>query len=260
MIILIFDIECAILTRIFCSFYEKGANMKEKIYTIPINEALDVDCSCPFCFLEKKLEDEAIDYILGPAMMEPDFRMFTNEKGFCKTHIKKLIEKRNALSLALIMDTHIAEISSLFELRDNKKSMFKKKNTKHPFVTALAHVASECAVCWRVNHTLDRYFHTFIFMLKSEEGFLEKVLSKNGFCFEHFAKLAEVAVAELSDKKIEKYFDPIIRLQENKTLEYHEYIRKFADSFDYRNAGKKMDIPQNILTKTAKLLNGEIGN
>ena len=34
--------------------------MKEKIYTIPITEALEADCSCPFCFLQKKLEDEAI--------------------------------------------------------------------------------------------------------------------------------------------------------------------------------------------------------
>ncbi len=231
--------------------------MKEKIYTIPINEAIDADCNCLFCFLEKKLEDEALEYTLGPAMMEPDFRMITNEKGFCKAHIKKLIEKRNALSLALIMDTHLGEIESLFELKSNKKSILKKKNSDDPFVAALSHVASECAVCSRVNHTLDRYLHTFVFMLKKEKGFFEKVLEKNGFCFEHFAKLTKVAFAELSEKEIEKYFDPIIKLEKNKILEYHEYIRKFADCFDYRNAGKKMDIPQNILTKTAELLNGE---
>lgn len=231
--------------------------MKEKIYTIPINDALDADCSCPFCFLEKRLEDEAIEYTLGPAMMEPDFRMITNEKGFCRAHIKKLIEKRNALSLALIMDTHLGEVKSLFEREKNEKSFFKKKNIKDPIVAAFNHVAKECAVCSRVNHTLDRYFHTFVFMLKSEKGFLEKVLSKNGFCFEHFAKLVEVAFAELSDREIEKYIDPIIKLQKNKIEEYHEYIKKFADCFDYRNAGKKCDVPKDILTKTAELLNGE---
>lgn len=233
--------------------------MKEKIYTIPINEAIDADCSCPFCFLEKKLEDEALDYTLGPAMMEPDFRMITNEKGFCKTHIKKLIEKRNALSLALIMDTHLGEIGSFFELKSNKKSIFKKKNSDDPFVAAISHTASECAVCSRVNHTLERYFRTFVLMLKSEKDFLPKVLETNGFCFEHFAKLTEVASAELSEKEFEKYFEPIIKFEKNKIEEYHEYIRKFADCFDYRNAGKKVDIPQNILTKTAELLNGEFG-
>lgn len=234
--------------------------MKEKIYTIPINEALDAECSCPFCFLQKKLEDEAIEYTLGPAMMEPDFRMITNEKGFCKRHIKQLIQKRNALSLALIMDTHLGEIGSFFEMTKNKKSVFKKKNSDNRFVAALRHTAGECAVCSRVNHTLERYFYTFVFMLKKEEGFLEKVLEKNSFCFEHFTRLTEAAFSEFSDKEIEKYFDPIINLQKDKLAEYHEYIRKFADSFDYRNAGKKMDIPQNILTKTAELLNGELEN
>ncbi len=231
--------------------------MKEQIYTIPINEALDAECSCLFCFLQKKLENEAIDYTLGPAMMEPDFRIITNKKGFCKPHIKKLIEKRNALSLALIMDTHLGELGSLFELKNIEKSLFKKKNSTEPFVAALSNVASECAVCSRVNHTLERYFYTFVFMLKKEKGFLEKVLEKSGFCFEHFAKLTEIAFGELSDKEIEIYFNPIIELQKDKITEYHEYIRKFADSFDYRNAGKKIDIPQNILTKTAELLNGD---
>lgn len=231
--------------------------MREKIYTIPINEALDEECNCPFCFLQKKLENEAIEYTLGPAMMEPDFRIITNEKGFCKSHIKKLIEKRNALSLALIIDTHLGELGSLFELKSNEKSFFKKKNANEPLISALKNIANECTVCSRVNHTLERYFSTFIFMLKKEKGFLEKILEKNGFCFEHFAKLTEFAYAELSDKEIKKYFNPIIELQKNKIAEYHEYIRKFADSFDYRNAGKKLDIPQNILTKTAELLNGD---
>lgn len=231
--------------------------MREKIYTIPINEALDEECSCPFCFLQKKLETEAIEYTLGPAMMEPDFRIITNEKGFCNTHIKKLIEKRNALSLALILDTHLGELNSLFKLNSNEKALFKKKNANELFISALSKVTGECAVCSRVNHTLERYFYTFVFMLKKEKGFLEKVLEKNGFCFEHFAKLTEFAFAELSDKEIEKYFTPIIELQKNKITEYHEYIKKFADSFDYRNAGKKLDIPQNILKKTAELLNGD---
>ncbi len=234
--------------------------MKEKIYTIPINESLDADCSCPFCFLHKKLEEEALDYTLGAAMMEPDFRMITNEKGFCKSHIKKLIEKRNALSLALILDSHLAEIKSLFELESGEKTFFKKKKADNPFVSAVTHVAGECAVCSKINHTLDRYFYTFVFMLKSEKGFLEKVLSKNGFCFEHFAKLTEFAFREISDREIAKYFKPIIELQKNKIAECHGLIKKFADSFDYRNAGKKCDVPKDILVKTAELLNGEIEN
>ena len=56
--------------------------MKEQIYTIPVNEVYDTDCECPLCELEKKLEKETLDYTLGAAMMEPEFRMESNEKGF----------------------------------------------------------------------------------------------------------------------------------------------------------------------------------
>ena len=80
--------------------------MKEKIYTIPINEAFDEDCSCPLCFIEKRLEQEAVDYELGPAMMEPDHRELSNEKGYCRRHLEMMFKSPNKLPLALILDTH----------------------------------------------------------------------------------------------------------------------------------------------------------
>ena len=43
--------------------------MKEQIYTIPVNEAFDTPCECPLCVLEKRLEDEAVEYALGAAMI-----------------------------------------------------------------------------------------------------------------------------------------------------------------------------------------------
>ena len=35
--------------------------MKEKIYTIPITESYEQDSECPFCFIEKNLENDAVD-------------------------------------------------------------------------------------------------------------------------------------------------------------------------------------------------------
>ena len=66
--------------------------MKETIYTIPINDAYDVKCGCPICTIEKKLETESLEYIMGAAMMEPDVRLETNrlglrQKRFCADHI-----------------------------------------------------------------------------------------------------------------------------------------------------------------------------
>ena len=58
--------------------------MKETIYTIPINDALEKECFCPLCEMYKDLEESEVRYAVGPAMMEPDFRELTNKKGFCK--------------------------------------------------------------------------------------------------------------------------------------------------------------------------------
>ena len=69
--------------------------MKEQIYTIPVNEVYDTDCECPLCELEKKLEKETLDYALGAAMMEPEFRMESNEKGFCNHHYSMLFGMSN---------------------------------------------------------------------------------------------------------------------------------------------------------------------
>ena len=43
-------------------------------------------------------------------MMEPDSREITNEKGFCKRHMGMLFDKKNRLSLALMLETHVKEL------------------------------------------------------------------------------------------------------------------------------------------------------
>ena len=234
--------------------------MKEKIYTIPINEAFEQEGFCPFCYIRKKLEREALEYTLGPAMMEPDFRIYTNERGFCRKHMRDLHGLKNALSLALVIDTHLDNVDSVFEdaLKPEKKSLFKKEKCKKDiFAEALKKVTDSCAVCEKVEKVLTDYIGTFVFMLKTEADFLEKVLNSDGFCIEHFALVAEVAADKLSNSDYEKLFIPIIRKQKDRIEKYHLDIKTFEESFDYRNAGKKPDIPRDTLLKTGFLLNGE---
>ena len=41
--------------------------MKEKIYTIPVNDAFDKDCECPLCAMYQELENNAVEYTMGPS-------------------------------------------------------------------------------------------------------------------------------------------------------------------------------------------------
>ena len=66
--------------------------MKEKIYTIPLMDAFRADDECPFCFIEKNLEQHAMDFVLGSgaSYMEDDVRAETDKLGFCHEHYKNV--------------------------------------------------------------------------------------------------------------------------------------------------------------------------
>ena len=61
--------------------------MKERIYTIPVNDAFGIECDCPLCELEKQTTADLLGYYIGSSMMESDVRVTTNEKGFCNSHM-----------------------------------------------------------------------------------------------------------------------------------------------------------------------------
>lgn len=60
--------------------------MKEKLYTIPLNDAVNASDECPFCFIERELEQNSLDFVLGnsSSYMESDIRDQTDKAGFCR--------------------------------------------------------------------------------------------------------------------------------------------------------------------------------
>ena len=64
--------------------------MRESILTIPVNEVFEPREGCPICRMRDTVEKHLLEYILGDAMMEPDVRILTNQKGFCARHYEKL--------------------------------------------------------------------------------------------------------------------------------------------------------------------------
>lgn len=82
--------------------------MKERIDSIPINDAMANAGECPLCFIEKKVEDNALDYVLGSgsSYMEYDTREMTDKAGFCRAHFKKMYDYGNTLGNAWILSTH----------------------------------------------------------------------------------------------------------------------------------------------------------
>ena len=83
--------------------------MRESLLTIPINEVFEPREGCPICAMRNTVETHISEYIMGAAMMEPDVRIETNKLGFCREHYNILLRQNNRLSLALMLNTQLAE-------------------------------------------------------------------------------------------------------------------------------------------------------
>ena len=84
--------------------------MREDICSIPVSEVFAPKDGCPICRMVSTLEEHLVEYITGAAMMEPDVRQETNRTGFCPEHFRMMLARRNRLSVALTMESHLKEL------------------------------------------------------------------------------------------------------------------------------------------------------
>lgn len=231
--------------------------MKEKIYTIPVTDAFNVDCECTMCVLEKKLENEYVDYMLGPSLMEPEGRIETNEKGFCRKHFELLYNKQeNRLGLGLTIDTHLVEqnkkLKELYEKgreslqKDSGLSFVKNLTTRisskpsdsgkvmDELISHLTALEQKCAICSKLDYTMDRYVDVILYLWFSEEDFRNLFNSRKGFCLKHLRQLLEGAKKYLSPKEAAQFVDNLMKTQLEHLGRVQEEVNWFTKKFDYR--------------------------
>jgi len=226
--------------------------MKEKLYTIPVNEAFNTDCECPVCVMRRNLEKASLDYTLGPSYMEDDVRMVTDKKGFCANHAKELYRQQNRLGLGLIMKTHMDEMIKEVEINVKKPSigggLFKKKEA--PVVDYLRKLETSCFVCERVENTFDRHVDTIFYLYEKESEFREKFAKCKGFCNKHYALLYDLAQTEFSGKLQSEFIEVLNQLFIENLKRVRDDLEWFTDKFDYRNADAPWKNSQDALPRT----------
>ena len=121
--------------------------MKERIYSIPLTDALNEGCDCVMCALEEKLEHDAVDYFMGASKMEPDVRIMTNKKGFCRRHLHMMDDAGSPLGLALMLDTHLNEIVDRLGKRGKVGGLFAAKKNLGAVAGELESIIGGCVVC-----------------------------------------------------------------------------------------------------------------
>lgn len=214
--------------------------MKEQLYTIPVNDAFDKDCECPLCQMYKEIEDEAIEFTLGPSYMEDDIRMETDKTGFCVNHIKRLYDSQNRLGIALMLHTHMKHnIKSIEKLAKadtiSKKSLFKKKESSS-ITNYINNLNNSCYICNRINNIFDRYVATVIHLYLHDNDFPGKFNNSKGFCTKHYGMLYDAALSSnMSGTKLNDFIKSLNEVYFTNMKRVTDDLEWFIDKFDYKN-------------------------
>lgn len=216
--------------------------MKEKLYTIPVNEAFDQPGECGFCTLHKKLEHEMLDYIMGPSYMEEDIREAMDKVGFCKEHYRQMFGAGNRLGVALMLQSHLKKLNQdmedLFrqerESSKEKRKLFQKETPASPVQDYAKELNHSCYACQRMEHRMDNYIDTFFHLFKTEPEFRQKVLSGNGFCIEHLSRILQEGKHRLPTQKYQEFLDAILPFQTEHMHRIEDEVAWFIQKFDYR--------------------------
>lgn len=240
--------------------------MREKIDTIPMNDAFDSGDECPFCYLERQAEQRAIKYTIGPgaSYMEPEIRAITDQEGFCRHHFKMMHEYRNALGCALILQTYYTGL--LMELEANlddyelppKKGLFRKKTaeqTENPLLTWMREKQESCFVCRQMEQSMQRYYDTFFAMLKDAD-FRAKVESSKGFCMHHFRVLVEESAKSLPNSQRDWFREKVPALMRENLLRIKADLDRFVQKNDYRNASLPWENAMDAVPRGMQKLQG----
>lgn len=221
--------------------------MKERIDSIPINDAMANAGECPLCFIEKRVEDNVLDYVLGSesSYMEYDTREMTDKAGFCRAHFKKMYNYGNTLGNAWILSTHYDTIIQEMkkEFKDFKpgkgKSVIPFRKDKgaagNSIVNWINNRNESCFICENVKQSFADYIKVFFGMYKNDKDFREKVNQSQGFCLTHFGVLCEAADESLNEKQLSDFYDNMLPLMIENMSRIKEDIAWLIEKYDYRN-------------------------
>jgi len=212
--------------------------MKDTIYTIPVMEALENAKVCPFCTMYANLEQNAINFLMGPsvAYMEEDIRKETNKLGFCSEHIIKMHGLKNRLGLALMLHTHFIEINknltNIYKSYSKKTQIFLKK--ENILENYLHNLQDNCYICSMIEKSYIRYIDTFFALFSKENKIAELLEAGSGICLKHLGFITTLGQKKLSNSNFSNFTKIIFGKQQEQMQQIESNIDWFIKKFDYR--------------------------
>lgn len=234
----------------------------ERIYTIPINEAFDASradktLGCPLCALYRKLEKNELELALGAAMMEPDVRIQMNEKGFCRRHYERMLNRGNRLSLGLILESHMAELrkgiggKGLGALLGGPAAEPLKRLDRHEH---------SCYICGRTGYHFDNILQNTVALWQEDADFRKKYSEQPYFCLSHYRPLLEYAKNKLPKKTFAEFYEVTAGIVLAYFDELNGDVSWFCKKFDYRYESEPWYNAKDAIERAVRFLRGDGNN
>ncbi|OQY35050.1 MAG: hypothetical protein B6241_02700 [Spirochaetaceae bacterium 4572_59] len=240
--------------------------MKYKLETIPVWDALNENCECPFCILMEKAEARYIKYYLGNSAMNPETRVEVNKTGFCPQHFSGLLLARSPQHLGLIAHTHLQHWMDDLDKKypSRRKSLLERLSRKGPtqseaFSDHIDNRTKSCLICDRIERTLKRYTFTSVYLWKNdEEGFRSGLESSKGFCIPHAKELLLMGEEILNQQEFSEFATAIENLQKKNFERLEEEINWFTQKFKSENHDKPWGSAEDAHYRLIQKLTGKI--
>ncbi len=204
--------------------------MRYDITNIPVTEVFEEGDGCPICRLRNKLEDRAVEYITGAAMMEPDIRIETNKQGFCLTHYRMMLKRKNRLSVALMMESHLDEMEKRIFAGLPLIGKDSRKQAK-----SAGKAADTCYVCGQLDGAMDKMLATVCRTWEAQREFRDLFEKQDCLCLPHFSALVDAAASSMSKKEQPYFAKTASKLAHNYLTELRGDVHHFCEMYDYRN-------------------------
>lgn len=240
--------------------------MKEKLYMIELNDALQADDECCFCWLERKLEQEQLEFVLGSSYMESAVRDRTDEQGFCRHHTRMMYDYGNSLGNAWIFKSRLAYLNRSLKKQAGQYPPAKpaglfgrKKAPVSPVFEMADWVRSEethCFVCGQMEQVRGRMFNTFVYMLQKDAAFGAELSGSKGFCLPHFAEVWEACGQLLKEPEKVKWMPELAALMSRNLDRVQADIDWLIEKYDYRNQDADWKQSRDALQRTMQKISG----
>jgi len=243
--------------------------MKEKIYTIPVNDAYRSDSDCPLCKLRADIESGTLDFYLGASLMEPDTRVATNKLGFCRDHLSKMYGREiNRLGIGLMLHTHMKQLRSDLEepigkACPDKRTLLRGRDGEYgkrlsELASMLEKRAADCIICDKIKFTMDRYIDVLLWMYFEDEDFKKIFSGKKGHCTVHLAALLRGAGKHLNQNQCSEFVGELLSMHKEAFDKLIDDVEWFTLKFDYRNKDKPWGDSKDAIPRAMNMLAGEV--